>query len=186
MFVPFSCSLLLSRCSLCSPPPPSRYQALGTPPNYYVNVYSPSQSQPYVVVELKAYGAYADGSGYRNAAGEGRAYVQLQPSALEASIRMLVEEWIGNGTAFYHNAVDRGVVPRNDSYPGYFDLVPGVTDTVLWTEPNWNDIGVTVFLDGSDFSYGAGALLALGVAAVVAAFGGSKRLVRKMKKDKLV
>jgi nicastrin len=164
--------------------PLSYYKPLGSPPNYYVDVYATSLSQPYVIVENGVYGAYSDADAYAKAANERRAYIGLQPSQLEVGLQYFLNEHVGNGN--FHNAVDRGVTPKNDTKPAFWELVDDVTDTPLWTEPNWASLDVVVFMDGDGWEYGEAGFVTMGILLLLGVLLGTRVAISKMKKDKVL
>jgi nicastrin len=68
--------------------------SLGTPPNYYVGVYSMNYGQPFVQVGDNVYGAY-DGDKYGNHNSDA---FGIQPTVLESSIRGLLNDFLGRGS----------------------------------------------------------------------------------------
>lgn len=69
-------------------------QALGKPPNYYVNVYSGDRGQPFVRVGSKVYGAY-DGSDYGK---DSKDAIGMQPKLLQQALRNLLSTFLGKGS----------------------------------------------------------------------------------------
>ena len=165
---------------------PSFYHPLQTPPNYFVNVFSPSRSQPFVVVSGNVYGGFDDVEGFLEEHEKGRAHVQLQPSALEATIHRLLSTYLNStgGTVQYHTALDTGVAPMAGSHPTFYEVVEGVTDTPMWTEPNWETQGLAVFMDGEGWSYGEPFYLAGGLLLLAGSVLFGKALVARLRKSK--
>lgn len=70
-------------------------KALGTPPNYYVGVYSADYGQPLVRVGDKYYGSYA-GQDYGKSSNDA---VAVQPKLLPQAVRGLMNDFLGRGSA---------------------------------------------------------------------------------------
>jgi len=67
--------------------------SLGTPPNYYVGVYSPENGQPFVRVGNQVYGAY-NGADYGAKDSDA---VGMQPRMLQQAIRNILNDFLGRG-----------------------------------------------------------------------------------------
>lgn len=68
---------------------------LGTPPNYYVSVYDINNGQPFVDIAGTRYGAYTDEDYGKDAS----SYFSMRPSVLESSIRAMLDDFLGRGSA---------------------------------------------------------------------------------------
>lgn len=69
--------------------------ALGTPPNYYVGVYSADYGQPFVRVGNKYYGAYK-GDAYGKSSTDA---ITMQPKLLHQAIRGMMNDFLGKGSS---------------------------------------------------------------------------------------
>mmetsp|Transcript_42431 Transcript_42431/g.62163 ORF Transcript_42431/g.62163 Transcript_42431/m.62163 type:complete len:832 (+) Transcript_42431:116-2611(+) len=72
---------------------------LGTPPNYYTNIYEPNFGQPFVKVASVVYGAY-DGTEYGKTKGD---TILMRPKQLEAAIHGMLNDFLGRGSASNNN-----------------------------------------------------------------------------------
>ena len=70
-------------------------KTLGSPPNYYVGVYSADYGQPFVRVGKSFYGAY-DGDAYGKSSTDA---VGMQPKLLPQAVRGLLNNFLGRGSA---------------------------------------------------------------------------------------
>ena len=70
-------------------------KTLGSPPNYYVGVYSADYGQPFVRVGKNFYGAY-DGDAYGKSSTDA---VGMQPKLLPQAVRGLLNHFLGQGSA---------------------------------------------------------------------------------------
>lgn len=68
---------------------------LGSPPSYYTSVYDASNGQAFVQVGTKWYGSY-EGDDYGKERGDAFA---VRPSLLEMSVRGLLDDYLGRGSA---------------------------------------------------------------------------------------
>ncbi|GMI18490.1 hypothetical protein TrLO_g14655 [Triparma laevis f. longispina] len=118
---------------------------LGTPPNYYVNVYSSFNSQPYVVMNGGIYGATEDITTFESSTEN---FIGLQASELEITLKALLTTYLNN-TAHFHPAIDTALTAKVDESTSMWNVADG--DTPLWTEPNWgSDVALAVFNAGGD------------------------------------
>ena len=85
---------------------------VGTPPNYYVNVYQMNYGQPFVQVGDTWYGAY-DGEDYGKKNSDA---FSIRPTLLEMSIRGMLNDFLGRGSVDDSGSVPSSVSSCKNNY----------------------------------------------------------------------
>ncbi|GMH87705.1 hypothetical protein TrST_g3097 [Triparma strigata] len=153
---------------------------LGSPPNYYVGVYSSFYSQPYVVVDGRAMGGTEDVEAFQSSSSN---FIGVQASELELTLKYLLASYL-NTTAHFHPAVDTDLTPESDANLDMW--VVGDGDTPLWTEPNWDsEVGLAVFNAGGS-EVNTIFLDVISVLIFLATLAGGFKYASKWKREKLL